>query len=127
MNMFKKEEEVSIKNAETIIGPSIKVKGNFIGQGDIIVEGVLEGAIKTSNSLLIGSKAKISANIEAKQAKISGEVHGNLVIAEYLELTSTARIFGDIQAGSISVERGAIFNGTSNMTGEKKSDDKETK
>ena len=118
--MFKKEEEVSIKNAETIIGPSIKVKGNFHGEGDIIVEGILEGEIKTSKNLLIGAKAKINANIEAKQAKISGEVHGNLLISSYLELTSTAKIHGDIQAGSLSIENGAIFNGSCNMDQEKK-------
>jgi len=118
--MFKKEEEVNIKNAETIIGPSIKVKGNFFGQGDIIVEGALEGEIKTSNNLLIGTKAKINANIEAKQAKISGEVRGNLLIDGYLELTSTAKIYGDIQAGSLSVENGAIFNGSCVMNKNKK-------
>jgi len=116
--MFKKDEEVNIKNAETIIGPSIRVKGNFFGQGDIIIEGILEGEIKTSNNLLIGTKAKIDANIEAKQAKVSGEVHGNLKIKGYLELTSTAKIDGNIEAGNISIENGAIFNGNCIMTKE---------
>ncbi|MDA3839954.1 MAG: polymer-forming cytoskeletal protein [Patescibacteria group bacterium] len=125
--MFKKDEEVSIKNAETIIGPSIKVKGNFFGEGDIIVEGSLEGAIKTSNNLFIGEKAKINANIEAKQAKISGEVHGNLIIHGYLELSSTAKVYGDIQASTLSVENGAIFNGACNMTKDKKTEVKEAK
>lgn len=110
--MFKKEEEVNIKNAETIIGPSIKVSGNFHGEGDIIVEGILDGEIKTSKNLLIGVKAKIKANIEAKQAKISGEVFGNIVVSDYLELTATAKIHGDIQAASLSIENGAVFNGS---------------
>ncbi len=109
--MFKNESEVSIKNAETIIGPSIKVKGNFFGEGDIIVEGILEGEIKTSKNLLIGPKAIVHANIEANQAKISGEVHGNIHIKGYLELSSNAKINGDIQAAKISIEPGAIFNG----------------
>ena len=113
--MFKKEEEVTIKNAETIIGPSIKVKGNFHGEGDIIVEGILEGEIKTSKNLLIGPKAIITANIKAKDAKISGEVHGNLVIKNYLELSSTAKIHGNIQVAHLSIENGAIFNGSCNM------------
>ncbi len=112
--MFKKEE-VNIKNAQTIIGPSIKVKGNFFGDGDIIIEGTLEGSIKTSNNLFAGSKSKIKADIEAKQAKISGEIHGNLIIENYLEITSSAKIFGDIQAGSISIENGAMFTGNCSM------------
>lgn len=125
--MFKKEEEVTIKNAETIIGPSIKVSGNFFGSGDIIVEGILEGEIKTSNSLYVGDKAKIKANITAKQAKISGEVQGNLVVENYLEITSTAKIYGDIQVGMLSIENGAIFNGSCNMSKEKKNETKEVK
>jgi len=113
--MFKNESEVSIKNAETIIGPSIKVKGNFFGEGDIIVEGILEGEIKTSKNLLIGPKAIVHANIEANQAKISGEVHGNIHIKGYLELSSNAKINGDIQAAKISIEPGAVFNGLCTM------------
>lgn len=123
--MFKKEEEVNIKNAETIIGPSIKVKGNFHGEGDIIVEGILEGEIKTSKNLLIGPKAIINADIKAKQAKISGEVHGNISVSNYLELTSSAKIYGNIQAASLSMENGALFNGSCSMG--VKSEEKEIK
>jgi cytoskeletal protein CcmA (bactofilin family) len=115
--MFGKEnEETKIKQAETIIGPSIKVKGNFHGQGNIIIEGIVEGSIKTNNFLLIGSKAKIMANIEAGDAKIGGEVQGNIKVKGYLEIKSSAKIQGDIEAAKISIEKGAIFNGKCSMT-----------
>ncbi|PLX20427.1 hypothetical protein C0584_05815 [Candidatus Parcubacteria bacterium] len=114
--MFKKDEEVNIKNTETVIGQSIKVKGNFFGDGDIVVEGKLEGAIKTSNNLLVGPKAIIKADVEAKTAKISGEITGNVVVENFLEITSTAKINGDISASQISVESGAVFNGNCLMT-----------
>ncbi len=124
--MFNKENnETSIKEAETIIGPSIKVKGNFHGQGNIIIEGIVEGSVKTSNSLLIGNKAKITANIEAKEAKIGGEVNGNVKIQGYLEISSGAKILGDIEASALSIEKGAVLNGKCTMSsghneGEKK-------
>ena len=52
--MFNKENNSDlIKNAETIIGQSIKVKGNFHGQGNMIIEGSVEGSIKTNNFLLV--------------------------------------------------------------------------
>lgn len=113
--MFKEKEENNIKNAETIIGPSIKVKGNFFGEGDIIVEGSLEGEIKTNNNLFVGPKALIKANIEAKKAKISGEIKGNITVSESLEITGSAKINGDISAKSISIENGAVFNGFCDM------------
>jgi len=119
--MFNKDNhEINIKEAETIIGPSIKVKGNFHGEGNIIIEGIVEGSIKTNNFLLIGKKAKITANIEAKEAKIGGEVTGNIKTNGFLEISSTAKIFGDIEASELSVERGAILNGNCVMIHNKK-------
>lgn len=120
--MFKSNDQTShsIKEAETIIGPSIKVKGNFHGQGNIIIEGQVEGSIKTSSYLLIGEKAKIQASVEAKNAKIGGEVVGNIIIDEFLEIKASAKITGDIQAKELSIEKGAKFDGTCQMTGNQK-------
>ena len=116
----KSNKESNIKDAETIIGQSVKVKGNFQGQGNIIIEGSVDGNIITSNFLFIGSKAKINANIEAKDANIGGEVNGNIKIQGYLEIKSSAKINGDIDATEISIEKGAFLNGNCNMNGNKK-------
>jgi cytoskeletal protein CcmA (bactofilin family) len=115
--MFNKEHQSAngFKDAETIIGPSIKVKGNFHGQGNIVIEGIVEGSVKTISHLLIGNKAKITAQIEAKEAKVGGEVTGNVKVQGFLEITSTARIFGDIEAGEVSIEKGAVVNGKFTM------------
>lgn len=110
--MFTKEARLEkFKDAETIIGASIKVKGNFQGQGDIIIEGSLEGSIKTEANLFIGNSAKVVANVEAKDAIVNGEVRGNLKIKGYLALGNSARISGDIQYKEVSIEKGAAVNG----------------
>jgi len=114
--MFNKENnEMSTKDAETIIGPSIKVKGNFHGEGNIIIEGIVEGSVKTDKFLLIGNKSIITASIQANDAKIGGEIKGNIKINGYLEITKTAKIFGDIEASLISIEKGAVINGRCSM------------
>ncbi len=110
--MFSKDNKLEkFKDAETIIGASIKVKGNFQGQGSIIIEGALEGSLKTENNLLVGDRAKVIANVEAKDAIINGEVRGNVKARNYLAIGSTAKIFGDVQYGEISIEKGAVVNG----------------
>ena len=119
--MFNKENrEVDFKEAETIIGPSVKVKGNFYGEGNMIIDGIVEGSVKTSKNLLIGDKAKIAASIEAHEANIGGEITGNIKVKGYLEITATAKISGDIEANEISIARGATFNGKCAMSGVKK-------
>jgi len=110
--MFNKDSKLEkFKDAETVIGSSIKVKGNFQGQGNIIIEGALEGSLKTDANLFIGEQAKVVANIESKDVIIAGEVRGNIKAKNYLAIGSTAKIFGDVQYGEISIERGAVING----------------
>ena len=110
--MFNRETKLEkFKDAETIIGASIKVKGNFHGQGNIVIEGNLEGSLKTNANIYVGEKAKVVANVEAQDLVVNGEIKGSVVAKNSLSLGSTARISGDILYKEISMEKGAIING----------------
>ncbi|MEA3450253.1 MAG: polymer-forming cytoskeletal protein [Patescibacteria group bacterium] len=118
--MFKNSVKNTNNNrAETIIGPSVKVNGNFHGDGDIIIEGEVEGNVKTKNTLTVNSGAKIIADVIAKNAKISGSINGNVKIDNCLELEASAKIAGDISCKEISVAKGAIINGHCQMGADK--------
>lgn len=112
--MFKKDE-LHKGEVETVIGPSVKIEGEFTGQGNIIIEGVIQGNVRTDQDIEVRSKAKVFANIKARNAKITGEIHGNLTIKEFLELGATAIVNGDVQAKLIKIDQGAIFNGKCTM------------
>jgi cytoskeletal protein CcmA (bactofilin family) len=110
--MFSKDSKPEkFKDAETIIGPTLKVKGNFQGSGDIVVDGILDGSIKTDADIFVGEKAKITATIESQEAIINGHVQGSIKVKKYLAIGSTAKITGDVQCEEISVEKGAVING----------------
>lgn len=113
--MFKQNEIKDSKNAETVIGESVKVKGDFTAKGNIVIEGTLSGSIKTASDLFVGEKANVNASIVAKNAHIEGVVAGNIKVAELLEIGSKAKITGDVQATSISVAKGATINGQYSM------------
>ncbi|MBI4276767.1 polymer-forming cytoskeletal protein [Candidatus Uhrbacteria bacterium] len=102
--------------AETIIGPSVKVDGDFTGQGNIIVEGIVHGNVKTDHDVRVGEQAKIQAHIRAANASVAGEVRGNIKVKDRLELASTAKVFGDIETKVIQVASGAVINGKLTMT-----------
>jgi cytoskeletal protein CcmA (bactofilin family) len=112
--MFKNEKDPvtpSAQETETVIAPSVRVEGDFVSQGNVRIEGAVSGSISTEKDLFVGEGAKITANVSARNATISGEQHGNLRIAERLELTSTARVYGDIQAKVLTVSPGAAMKG----------------
>ena len=92
--MFSKKQsaEPSTKTIETIIGPSVKVEGDFKGEGDLVIEGILVGSLQTKNNLKIGQNALVEANINANNAFISGKVKGNIIVKGKIEITGTAII-----------------------------------
>jgi cytoskeletal protein CcmA (bactofilin family) len=102
---------------ETVVGPSVNVEGDFASEGNIVVKGTVTGSVRTSRYLLVEPGAKIVANVRAGSAKISGEVKGNIKVKDSLELTSTARVLGDIEVKILSVEPGALIFGKIIMPG----------
>ena len=125
--MFTKENKLEkFKDAETIIGPSIKVKGNFQGKGNIVIEGMIEGSVKTQSNLYIGNDSRVVANIESLDASIHGEIHGNIKSRGYLSIGENAKIFGDIEYNEISIEKGAVINGQLLFSREEKHSSKKT-
>lgn len=102
---------------ETVVGPSVNVEGDFASEGNIIVKGTVAGSVNTSRHLSVEQGAKIMANVKAGSARIAGEVKGNMKIREVLEITSTARVLGDIEVKTFIVEAGALIAGKVTMPG----------
>lgn len=131
--MFKDHEEdnYSQQEGDTVIGGSIKIEGDLVSQGNIVVEGQVVGSVKTEKHLTVGQQAKLDAEVTAGQANIAGEVNGNINISDKAELTSTAKINGDIKTKILKVEEGAQINGNVQMDGsmnaEQKTEEKEEK
>ena len=102
---------------ETVVGPSVNVEGDFSSEGNIIVKGMVAGSVHTSKHLSVEQGAKIMANVRAGSAQVAGEVKGNMKVKEVLELTSTARILGDLEVKTLIVEAGALISGKVMMPG----------
>ena len=102
---------------ETVVGPSVNVEGDFSSEGNIIVKGTVAGSVHTSKHLSVEQGAKIVANVRAGSAQVSGEVKGNMKVKEVLQLTSTARILGDLEVKTLIVEAGALISGKVMMPG----------
>jgi cytoskeletal protein CcmA (bactofilin family) len=102
---------------ETVVGPSVNVEGDFASEGNIIVKGTVSGSVFTSKHLTVEKGAKIVANIRAGSATIAGEIKGNVKVKESLELMSTSKVIGDIDARNLRIESGAILYGKVTMPG----------
>jgi|GEM_PF-774206 cytoskeletal protein CcmA (bactofilin family) len=99
------------QEAETVIAASVKVEGDFASQGNVLIEGAVEGKLSTAKDLRVGERAHIAADVSATNAVVAGEIRGNLVVSEKLDLEPTARIMGDVRAKILTVAAGAVING----------------
>lgn len=111
--------EVAPKEAaETIIGASVKVEGNFVCDGSMIINGEVKGHIATKSFLEVGQSAVIVADVLAENAKIAGRIDGDVAIDNFLEIKDTAVISGNIKCSKLLVSAGAVINGNCQMTKE---------
>lgn len=98
------------------IGKSICIKGELSGNEDLTIEGTVEGKIQLKDhNLVVGSTGKIQAEIHAKAVTIQGEVQGNVLADERIELATSGTVKGDLVAPRIVIADGARFKGTVDM------------
>ncbi len=101
---------------DAIISPAVKIIGDISGQGDIVVNGVVEGSVDfRENSVVVGEKGRVHANIIAKSIVIAGEVKGELRGSEQITLTPTGHVTGDIKAPRVVLNDGCQFKGQVDM------------
>ena len=94
-----------------------KIFGNIDSDGDIRMDGVMEGKLNCKGRVVIGPDARIIGTINASNAEILGYVEGEIFVSDLLSLKSTAVITGDLIMGKFSVEPGARFTGNCKMNG----------
>ena len=96
------------------------IKGDIIAEGDIRIDGNLNGNVEAKGRLVIGPKGKVEGEVNCNNIEVSGYIKGKINVSDLLTMKSSAEINGDIVAGKISVEPGAIFSGTCAMGDQKK-------
>ncbi len=102
---------------DTIIGKETEVKGTVTSAGVIRIDGKVEGEIIHKGDIAVGETGLVTANIKARNVAVGGTVTGNVEAAGKLELLPTARVVGDVKAGSLVISEGAYFKGHSDMAG----------
>jgi cytoskeletal protein CcmA (bactofilin family) len=113
----KAERNKSKTMERNVIAKNSTFIGDITSDGDFRIDGVLEGTLKTNGRVIIGAEGVIKGAVESENADIEGRFSGQLSVANTLTIKSLANISGDVIAGKLSLEPGAVFNGTCVMKG----------
>ncbi len=116
--MLRKNEYEEIKEAEkvnTVLSETTSFNGVMRFNTSLKINGTFKGEIISSGFLIIGEKAVVNANIKANSVIIAGEVKGDVIANERLEMLSTGRLYGNIKTKKLKMADGVIFEGSCEM------------
>ena len=99
----------------TFLGKETKFEGKLQFQGSIRIDGYLKGEIEADGNLIIGDEALLEADIHVSYVSISGEVHGNIIADQRVDIQAPAKVFGNIHAPAVVIGEGVIFEGHTKM------------
>ena len=103
------------KEVVAFFGVGVECIGEIWYEGNVQIDGRLEGIIHTKGTLVIGDGAVVKAKIEAGNVICKGNIQGEVVAKESIKLLSPGFIDGTMSAPRLSVETGGMFNGRVTM------------
>ena len=100
----------------SIIAAGTTVNRDLSSNGDIRIDGTLQGNIQSTAKVVIGANGVVDGDISGQQADIMGKINGTIKVKELLQLKGGSTITGNIYAAKLQIETNANFNGQCHMT-----------
>ena len=93
----------------SIISADLRIVGDLSSDGEIQVDGSIDGDIRTK-SLLVGETAHIKGEIVADSVHVHGTINGQIK-SRSVTLAKTAHVVGDVLHEDLAIETGAFLEG----------------
>lgn len=104
------------QSGASIIAAGTTLKGDISSNGDIRIDGTLQGNIQSTAKVVIGANGVVEGDISGQQADIMGRINGTIKVKELLQLKGGSNVTGNIYAAKLQIETNANFNGQCYMT-----------
>ena len=111
MGIFSRQGGVtSQQSATTLITKGCFVTGELKLESDIQIDGIIDGQIHVSKTLVVSESGQVKGDIFASKVVINGIFEGNCS-ADKIEILAKGRVSGTIYTDDLSIEQGGKFNG----------------
>jgi cytoskeletal protein CcmA (bactofilin family) len=94
-----------------VLGKGLRVRGRIRGDGDLRVEGAVEGDVLVSGALELGAGSTIQGAVQAASIVVSGALEGDLAAEGPVAISASGRVRGDVKATALTLDEGAVFVG----------------
>lgn len=100
----------------TYITAATHIVGQITGSGPYIFAGQVEGDCEIDGPATLAAGGTWKGTMRATDLVIAGEVDGDVIAADRVEVSGTARITGSLAGNSIAVAEGAVIDGEIKVT-----------
>jgi cytoskeletal protein CcmA (bactofilin family) len=94
-----------------IIGSGTSIQGDIVCEGDIRIDGQVNGLVSTKAKIVVGPEGEIIGDLVCQSADIIGKVTGIIKVEDLLFLKGNALVKGDVYTAHFEMEPTAKFNG----------------
>src|ERR1700729_2077141 len=95
----------------SIIGRATRIRGRGTGDGDLEVQGFVDGEIAIGGDVTIDAQGMVGASVRGRRLVVRGAVKGDLHGEEAVMLEDGARVVGDVRAPRVAIAAGALVRG----------------
>ena len=121
--MSDEKDLTGIGELQALLGQGADFQGKLTFKGRIRVDGNLRGEVFSEGVLIIGPSAVVEADIEVGTLIIRGGVlRGNTKATRLVEIYAPSRVYGDIHAPQLYMDKGVVFEGNCTMLDDKSSE-----
>ncbi len=113
---FGKEQKENSEQKILDVDASMQGTLSFKDPVNLRINGDFEGKLETKGILTISKNANVVAEISGEIISIAGQVKGNIVATKELIMRNPGNVTGNIQAPSLTVEKGSSVNGKISMS-----------
>ncbi len=106
----------AVSAAFCVIGAKTRIKGEITGDENVSVEGQVEGSIRITRDLRVGTGGSVKATVSAQSVFVAGELLGDCHASQRVQIEATGRVTGNIRAPRVVIVEGATFRGNSDMS-----------
>ncbi|TGK00956.1 polymer-forming cytoskeletal family protein [Leptospira semungkisensis] len=99
----------------TILGRETSFSGILNFRKPLEISGEFEGEIESEGFLLVSEGARVRANIKAGTVIVGGEITGNVIATQRLEMLPSGKVNGNIKTAKLQIADGVIFEGNCEM------------
>lgn len=121
-----RSDGAEIGEVNAYLGRGSRVSGKLNFDGTVRVDGEVEGEISAEDTLIVGERAVITAQITGNTIVIRGKVTGDINARNRVEIRAPGRLYGNIVTPSLVIHDGVVFEGHCSMGGETRADSKVT-